>query len=64
MKKARKIHNYSTQGGITHYRVSGGPMMVTLHSKTLLSSTNPAEKPSTGFFIRSDPRNTKIKPIA
>ena len=37
----------------THYRVSGGPMMVTCHSKTLLSSTSPAENPSTGFFARS-----------
>jgi hypothetical protein len=38
----------------TNYRVSGGPMIVTLHWKTLLSSTKPAEKPSTGFFIKSD----------
>lgn len=36
-----------------YYRVSGGPIMVTLHSKTLLSSTKPAEKPSTGFLERS-----------
>lgn len=28
--------------------------MVTLHSKTLLSSTKPAEKPSTGFLQRSE----------
>ena len=28
-------------------------MMVTCHSKTLLSSTSPAENPSTGFFARS-----------
>lgn len=28
-------------------------MMVTCHSNTLLSSTSPAEKPSTGFFERS-----------
>jgi len=27
--------------------------MVTLHSKMLLSSTKPAEKPSTGFLQRS-----------
>lgn len=40
----------------THYSVSGGPMTVTLHSKMLLSSTSPAENPSTGFFVRSDPR--------
>jgi hypothetical protein len=40
-------------GNRTHYRVSGGPMMVTCHSNTLLSSTSPAEKPSTGFFERS-----------
>ena len=28
-------------------------MMVTCHSKTLLSSTSPAENPSTRFFARS-----------
>jgi hypothetical protein len=28
-------------------------MMVTCHSKMLLSSTSPAENPSTGFFARS-----------
>ena len=28
-------------------------MTVTCHSKTLLSSTSPAENPSTGFFARS-----------
>lgn len=28
-------------------------MIVTCHSKTLLSSTSPAENPSTGFFARS-----------
>lgn len=28
-------------------------MMVTCHSNTLLSSTSPAENPSTGFFARS-----------
>jgi hypothetical protein len=27
--------------------------MVTCHSNTLLSSTSPAENPSTGFFARS-----------
>jgi hypothetical protein len=37
----------------THYRVSGGPMMVTCHSNTLLSSTSPAENPSTGCLARS-----------
>jgi hypothetical protein len=40
---------------LTHYRVSGGPMMVTCHSKTLLSSTSPAENPSTGCFERYVP---------
>lgn len=40
-------------GNSTYYRVSGGPMMVTCHSNTLLSSTSPAENPSTGFFARS-----------
>lgn len=34
--------------------------MDTLHSKTLLSSTNPAENPSTGFLQRSA-KNTKKK---
>lgn len=28
-------------------------MMVTCHSNTLLSSTKPAEKPSTGFRVNS-----------
>ena len=37
----------------THYSVSGGPMIVTLHSKMFESSTSPAENPSTGFFMRS-----------
>jgi len=35
------------------YNVSGGPMMVTCHCKTLESSTNPAEKPSIGFRVKS-----------
>jgi hypothetical protein len=34
-------------------------MMVTCHSKTLLSSTSPAENPSTGFFARSVTSNEK-----
>lgn len=38
--------------------------MDTLHSKTLLSSTNPAENPSTGFLQRSaqnqKKKNTKF----
>ena len=47
----------------THYRVSGGPMMVTCHSKTLLSSTSPAENPSTGCLARSAPHTPqKRKP--
>ena len=37
----------------THKSVSGGPMMVTCHSKMLASSTNPAENPSTGFLLKS-----------
>lgn len=37
----------------THYRVSGGPIMVTLHSKRLVSSSKPAENPSTGCLHRS-----------
>lgn len=40
----------------THYSVSGGPMMVTLHSKMFESSTSPAENPSTGFLVRSRAR--------
>lgn len=47
----------------THYRVSGGPMMVACHSKTLLSSTSPAENPSTGCLARSAPHTPqKRKP--
>lgn len=41
----------------THYNVSGGPIIVTLHSKRLLSSTRPAENPSTGFLQRSRETN-------
>lgn len=37
----------------TYYMVSGGPMMVICHSKTLESSTRPAEKPSMGFRLSS-----------
>lgn len=37
----------------THYKVSGGPIIVTLHSNKLFSSTKPAENPSTGFLQRS-----------
>ena len=51
---------------LTHYRVLGGPMMVTCHSKTLLSSTSPAENPSTRCFARSTPitiRQTNPKSI-
>lgn len=35
--------------------------MVTLHSKILLSSTKPAEKPSTGFLQRSANEKGKRK---
>lgn len=35
--------------------------MVTLHSNMLLSSTNPAEKPSTGFLLRSKEIKKKKK---
>ncbi len=41
----------------THYRVSGGPMTITSHLYTSLSSTRPAENPSTGFLFSS----TKIR---
>jgi hypothetical protein len=37
----------------THYKVSGGPIILTLHSNTLVSSIKPAENPSTGFLHRS-----------
>jgi len=38
-------------------------MMVTCHSKTLLSSTSPAENPSTGCLARSAPHTPqKRKP--
>lgn len=37
--------------------------MVTFHSKMLLSSTRPAEKPSTGFFARSEQKNRKRKKV-
>ena len=40
-------------GDWTYYRVSGGPMMVIAHSKTLESSTSPAENPSMGFLLSS-----------
>lgn len=42
-----------SQPRATHYRVSGGPIMVTAHSKMFESSTRPAEKPSTGFLVKS-----------
>lgn len=50
-KKLQTSHQESGQK--PYYKVSGGPIMVTLHSNTLLSSTNPAENPSTGFLQRS-----------
>lgn len=39
--------------GAAHYAVSGGPMIMTSHSKTLASSLRPAEKPSTGCLFNS-----------
>lgn len=37
------------------------PKMVISHSNTLSSSTNPAEKPSTGFFLSSmDVARTRV----
>lgn len=33
--------------------VSGGPLRMTCHSKGLLSSTKPAEKPESVFLFRS-----------
>jgi hypothetical protein len=44
----------------THYKVSGGPIIETLHLKTLFSSTRPAEKPSTGFLHRSEKNPRRI----
>lgn len=37
----------------THYNVSGGPIIKTSHLYISLSSTNPAENPSTGFLFNS-----------
>jgi len=45
----------------THYKVSGGPMIVTFHSNTLFSSIKPAENPSTGFLHRSTKSINKKK---
>ena len=39
--------------GAAHYAVSGGPMIMTSHTKTLPSSLRPAENPSTGFLFSS-----------
>lgn len=50
-KKKRKTRREVNK---THYKVSGGPIIETLHWKTLVSSTSPAEKPSTGFLHRSE----------
>lgn len=36
-------------------------MMVTCHSNTLLSSTRPAEKPSTGFLVSSAGRARELR---
>lgn len=46
-------HQHRNCDQATHYRVSGGPMMVTAHSNMFESSTSPAEKPSTGFLVSS-----------
>ena len=40
-------------GAGTYYMVSGGPMIMISHSKTLTSSMSPAEKPSMGFRLSS-----------
>lgn len=44
----------------TYYNVSGGPIIVTCHSKRFESSTRPAEKPSTGCFIKSKQRTRAV----
>ena len=36
-------------------------MMVTCHSNRLISSTRPAEKPSTGRFVSSAQRTTRVR---
>lgn len=36
------------------------PMMITSHSSRLSSSTSPAEKPSTGFFLSSAKINLEV----
>ena len=50
---SRKRARVGSGRGETHYIVSGGPMMVICHSKTLESSTRPAEKPSMGLRLSS-----------
>lgn len=46
------------EASIAYYSVSGGPIIVTCHSKRLESSTRPAENPSTGCFMRSGTRQS------
>lgn len=43
-----------------HYGVSGGPMMQMSHSKGSLSSTSPAEKPSTGLLFKSGHSSARV----
>lgn len=57
--KTSKDHNFVFLN-TTHYKVSGGPIIETLHSNTSLSSTKPAENPSTGFLQRSG-KSTRIR---
>jgi hypothetical protein len=52
-QQQRRAAACAASASTTHYSVSGGPMMVTAHSKMLESSTSPAEKPSTGCLVSS-----------
>lgn len=45
-KKKKKVRK-------TYYHVSGGPVRITCHSNGLDSSTRPAEKPESVFFLSS-----------
>lgn len=48
------LHNGQKRVNFTYYKVSGGPMINTSHLWMSLSSTRPAENPSTGFLFSSE----------
>ena len=48
------IYIYTCSGARSYYKVSGGPITVTAHSKIFVSSTRPALNPSTGLRVSSD----------